>query len=252
MIPSVRAYLLFQQTGSHPGTLDYFAEQAQAQGLTQYHFSAGVHEYQISRTWDDVVARFSFVVAEPLEVKSYPHPGVGGDSDIESWYRFRIIETLSQKPTPFQLNPGPSDIAPAQPGQLLVHKFGGTLLRNGVQLVADEPSFPDYALGQRYLLILFVDPNSSVGSVTMGSNGVYSVSASGTISSVDLVGSVFEADLATRYNNSLDQLRAALSGTPSSTPTPTPTPCNASAFRIRNCQQSGGEWDYELCSCSTY
>jgi len=49
MIPSVRAYLLFQQTGSHPGTLDYFAEQAQAQGLTEYHFSAGVHEYQISR-----------------------------------------------------------------------------------------------------------------------------------------------------------------------------------------------------------
>jgi hypothetical protein len=254
MIPSVRAYLLFQQTGSHPGTLDYYAEQALAQGLTEYHFSAGIYEYRLSPSWDDVVSRFSFVVAEPIEVKSSPTQGVGGDDGIQSWYRFRVIEQLSSKPPPFVLGPLPSDLQPAQTDQLWVFKPGGILQRNGVQLVADELSFPAYSFGQRYLLILYLDPTARSGAIIMGSQAVYSVTSSGVLSSVDPLGSVFEADLATRYNNSLDQLRAALNGMPSSTPTPTPTPtpCNASAFQIRRCQQLGGDWDYEICSCSSY
>jgi hypothetical protein len=252
MIPSVRAYLPFPQAGSHPGTLDFYAEQAQAQGLSQYTFPAGITEYSVSRSWDDALSRFSIILAEPLEVRSYPRGAADlGDSNIESWYRFRVLETLSSKPNPFPINGFPADMAPPQSDQLLVWKAGGRLTRNGVQLFGEEPAFPEFVFGQRYLLILYLDPISRGGDITMGSYGVYYVNASGVISSVDPGGSVFDTDLANRYGNSINNLRAALSGPPNSTPTPTPTPstCNASPALISRCTRLGGIWNDEDCAC---
>jgi hypothetical protein len=252
MIRSVRAYLPFPQAGSHPGTLDFYAEQAQAQGLSQYTFPAGIIEYSVSPSWDDAVSRFSFVLAEPIEVRSYPRgEGVGGYCCIQSWYRFRVLETLSSKPTPFPINGFPTDMAPPQSDQLLIWKSGGRLTRNGVQLFAEEPAFPEYTFGQRYLLILFIDLNTRGGDVSMGSYGVYSVNASGVLTSIDPGGGIFDADLASRYGNSINSLRAALNGSPIPTPTPTPTPptCNATSAVISRCTRLGGIWNGEDCTC---
>jgi hypothetical protein len=212
MVQPVKAYLVHTQSDLMPNTLAWYAEQAQARGLTRYEIGAGIHEYYLPDTWNDVLTRFSLVVAEPVELRSYPHPGVGGDSDIETWYRFRVVETLSTKTTPFPLGPGPSDMLPAHSDELFVFKWGGSLTQSGVQLDAIESDYPAYMIGQKYLVILDQDLSQRVGSVQMGSAGVFLVSSTGNLSSISPGESIFQEDLANRYSNSLDQLRASLKG----------------------------------------
>lgn len=202
------------QTSTVPNTLGWYAQQAQAQGKTEYLFDAGIYEYLVPSTWDDVIASdFTFIVAEPTGSKSYPTPGANGTQDgIETWYRFKVDETLSSKPVPGSLHPAPNDAPPLQNNEIYIRKAGGSLSLNGIELTAVEPDFPVYRIGQKYLMILYYDPASKLGAIVMGSNGVYSVDSSGNLSSVSSNGSPYTDDIANRYNNNLNQLRAALIG----------------------------------------
>lgn len=38
--------------------------------------------------------------------------------------------------------------------------------------------------------------------------------------------------------------------TPTPTPSPTPTPCNPSPILIQRCENNGGSWDWETCTCN--
>jgi hypothetical protein len=213
-----------------PGTLNYYAQQAQAQGFTRYTFESGIYEYVEPDNWDIVLGAYSFAVVELLETRSYPD---STDGTIGSWQRFRVLETLSQKPLAcsdcFYPTP-PNDVLPAQPDEILVRKHSGTLQRNGVTLVAKESDFPDFTAGQRYLLIVDLNSSTKVGDLALGPAGAYRLDASNNIACVCDIPNAhnpYQADIASRYNNSLNQLRVALGGNPGPTPTPQPTvdPC---------------------------
>lgn len=80
------------QAANIPNTLGWYAQQAQAKGQSQYIFNAGIYEYIVPDTWDDVLASdLSFIVAEPLGFKSYSTPGANGTQDrIETRCKFKI------------------------------------------------------------------------------------------------------------------------------------------------------------------
>lgn len=206
-IQSVRAYLI-AQLQAQPGTIAAYIEEAQANNETSISFPSGIHEYFLPNTWDSVVSSFSFLVVEPIEVRSY---GTLTDDTVRSWYRFRVIETLSTKAPPFAITDPPGDMAPPQSNEILAFKWGGTVTVNGVQVTAEEPSFPNFVMGQRYLLVVQVDPNTRLANNAMGPDGAYIITASGQIVPVNSAGGVFQNDLASRYSSSIDQLRAALS-----------------------------------------
>lgn len=205
-LQSGRAFLTWQSQ-AQPGTIAAYLEEAQVNNQNSITFPAGIHEYFRPDTWDGVISGFSFLIAEPIEVRSF---GTLTDDTIKSWYRFRIIETLATKPPPFAITDPPGGMAPPQTNELLVFKWGGTVTLNGIQVTAEEPSFPDLIIGQRYLLIVQVDPSTRLANNAMGSDGAYTISASGQILPVNPEGGVFQNDLATRYSSSIDQLRAAL------------------------------------------
>lgn len=245
-----------QQTGAEPGTLDWYAEQAVEQGSGSWELGAGIFDYIEPKDWNDVLAWNSLVVVEPIEVKSYSQD----DRGIWSWWRFRVVETLSQKDVascnscsiPTVL---PSDFSPPQQDQIVVQKYSGWLLHNGVWLTAIEPSFPEYVMGQKYLLILELDPRDRSGEMVMGPLGVYRIDSSGLMTCVcEYAGreNPYRDILTSRYGNSLAQLRAELLGLPNPTPTPTPTPnsCQPSSILIQRCQDNGGYWDFETCRCT--
>lgn len=208
-----------QGPGAEPGTLDWYAEQAQLEGASGWELGSGKFEYIEPATWDEVLATQSFVVVEPIEHRSYPNQSNKG---IWSWWRFRLLETLSQNSVascytcsiPTVL---PADFPAPLSDQIVLEKYSGSLFHNGVWLTAVEPSFPEYVIGQKYLLILDLDPRDRSGSVRMGPLGVYRVDPSGIMTCVcESVGreNPYKDDLQARYGNSLNQLRAAMNGTP--------------------------------------
>ena len=251
----MRARLALLQGTADPGTLNWYALQAQAQGAQQYTFPAGVYEYAQPETWADVLAGNSFIIVEPIEARSYAE---ADDKGIETWYRFRLVETLSVKPISRALRQPPGDMLPPQSDEILLPRHGGSLNRNGVTLTAVDGQFPQFLISQppqRYLLILDYAQASRLGYVALGPLGVYRLNSTGIMTSITadnpyIVNKVPEnnpyyQDIANRYNNSVDQLRAALQGSPS----PTPTPCYASPKTAQKCMQLGGSWNSDTCSC---
>lgn len=205
-IRSGRAYYLVQQQ-SQPGTIAGYIEEAQAQNLNSITFDSGIHEYFVPNSWDEVLGRFSFLVVEPTELRSY---GALADDTITSWYRFRLVETLATKPPPFAITQPPSDMTSPQSNEILMFKWGGTIIVNGVSVTAEEPAFPNFTMGQRYLLVVQLDANTKLVNNAMGVDGAYHIGANGQISSLNPNGGIFANDLAGRYSNSIDQLRIAL------------------------------------------
>lgn len=206
-LPSARGHLFFTQQPTEAGTLGAYVQEAQSMSLSTYEFPAGFHEYVTPETWSQVINNFTFVVADVTEVKSH---GTANDRTITSWYRFHIVETLSSKPAPFPITDPPNDMTAPQANEILMFKWSGAVALNGVQLIAEEPSFPALAVGQRCLLILQLDSNTRLGNNALGPNGVYLIT-NNTFTSINPEGSYFQSDLANLYNNSLTSLRAALS-----------------------------------------
>jgi hypothetical protein len=251
---SVRA---LPQATAQPGTLDWYAQQAQAQGVSGYTFESGNFEYSEPATWDTVLGLYSFLIVEPVQVQSYPS---SSEDTIYSWYKFRVVETLQQKdssscpgcpPLPDSV---PANMTPPQAGEIALVKSSGVLVRNGITLAAQESVFPDFTMGQRYLLIVELNPSTRIGSLDMGPLGVYLLDSSGHMTALVAASfrdNPFEADIANRYGNSVNQLRASLNPTPTATPTPTPTSsCDPDGSRASACYDSGGSWSPATCKCT--
>jgi hypothetical protein len=213
---SVRA---LPQATANPGTLDWYAQQAQAQGASGYTFESGIFEYSEPATWDTVLGLYSFVIVEPVQVKSYPS---SSEDIIYSWYKFRVIETLQQKDPlacpgcPLLPDSVPADLTPPQAGEIALVKSSGVLVRNGITLAAQESIFPDFTMGQRYLLIIELNPSTRIGSLDMGPLGVYMLDSSGNMTALVAASfrdNPFQADITNRYGNSVNQLRASLNPT---------------------------------------
>ncbi len=212
--PRVRSHLLLQQqVTAFPGSLNWYAQTAQAQGASSYSFPAGIFEYFIPPTWNDVLAENSFVIVEPVESKSYAE-NYGGpeDNTIITWYRFRVIEFLSRKDAVISVPAPPADMTPAQANEIILSKYGGSLVINGVTLTSVDFQFPEFVAGQRYLIIYhYMDPTTKDVDAAMGGDGIFTIDSSGIMRNVlTSMPSLFQGEVNARYGGSVDQLRAAL------------------------------------------
>jgi hypothetical protein len=231
-----------RQVTAEPGTLDWYAQQAQADGVTAYQFNAGEVEYNQPGLWDDVLANYSIVRGQVVDARSYP---ALLNRSIETWYKFRVDETLSQKPTLTCAGCGsmptpPSDMLPLQANEILFSKLGGTLDYNGVTLIGKEHIFPDLLLSQNYMLILQVDTSAKVGKLDLGPWGAYTVNSSGGFQAINPEWNVYQTDLTNRYGNSISQLRTALNP---------PQPSSCDPVQASNCEDAGGTWNNTACTC---
>lgn len=243
---SVRAFFFRPQVTAQVGSLDWYAQDAQSRGEVSNIFSAGMIEYSYPETWDDVLADYTFVVAEVVDQKYYPSGSVSGPADtINTWVRLRVIETLRSKDATacadcVPLISPPGDLAAPEADQLLAIKHGGSLLWNGVNLTAVDNAFPNLMPGQRYLLILDVDPALKLGYFSLGPRGAYIIGSSNGLIAINPEANPYQSALTNRYGNSLDQLRHSLNPLQ-------PTSCSPTLEQ--SCYNRGGEWNSTDCSC---
>lgn len=239
----------FQQQ-AEPGSLEWLAQDAQANGLQEVTIPTLFWDKEAVGGFDDATAKYTVVVAQPVKAQSYAW--IPEAQTIGTWYKFQILETLSSKPLlqcaecpPTQ--DAPSEMQPLNAGEMAVSKFGGTLVINGIPIHSVDGDFPDFVVSQRYLLFIDLDTSKRVGDVSSGGVAVFSVDGSGNLAPLIPNSEQLTTDIANRFGNSLNQIRAYFNPPP---PPPPPSSCDSTGSQQRWCDSHYGDWDPSSCTCT--
>jgi len=228
------------------GTLHGFAMDAQSRGEYEIDLAKTII-FEDAVSLDAAIANYTVLAATPIAKQSY----VLDNYSIGTWYKFRVNETLAQKP--LMLCSGcpspipdtvPPDMLPLNAGEILVLQPGGSQLVDGVTINISVADFPDFTLNQKYLLFLNLDASRSIGSLQVGPAGAYMVDNYGGLSPIFQLESgdnpVWDG-LTAQYGSNLNQLRNTLN--------PPPPPPTCDQVEEQSCYDRGGTWIFNGCYC---
>ncbi len=192
------------------GKLTWHAQLAKAKGLDRVVVRSSIVDYAVPRSFDDALANYSLVIAEPFESRSY-----ATTYDNQTWYKFRIVEELSAPPSECigcssDVEP-PLDLLPLATNEFLSSKIGGEVAVDGVLITGSDPSFPNFQIGKRYLLLIAFDSKKLVGTLRSGPWGVFALDSDEKIKSVNAeLKDPFREKLLHQFGNSLPTLKRSL------------------------------------------
>ncbi|MGH9882962.1 MAG: hypothetical protein ACRD6N_16110, partial [Pyrinomonadaceae bacterium] len=189
------------------GTLGWQARMAKARGESTYNTGSLVCGMAVSNL-NDALKNYSIVVAQPFEKKT-----ILNDFGLTTWYKFRMVETLTRKPAiGFQRESLdsielPSSFLP-EAAEFLVPETGGSVEAYGVTINQTSNS-PQFSLSKTYLLFLQHDWQKRVGFVPWPDEvGIFTVDADGMLTAVDDQSQYdLKEKMASRFGNSVKQLR---------------------------------------------
>lgn len=200
------------QQAAQSGSLRWYAQQARAEGKDEAEMFAMGCGVEIS-SLDQALRENTVVVAEAVDKRSYP----SGDYGIVTWYKFKVVETLSKRPMLKHwrrwTNPAqelPSEMLPVRADEFLMAEGGGTVMVEGVR-VREHYNSPQYKLSEKYLLFLQMDDANRIGFVPWsGEIGVFRLDASGNLSAIDDEEYALKAQMSSRFGNAVERLRQYL------------------------------------------
>lgn len=195
---------------SDRGKVRWYAELAKAKGKQSVRLPPSDVYYVAPRNWDDALANFHLVIAEPIDSRSYATTYA-----IQTWYKFRLVEELSA-PTEdctgcaTAIDP-PVDLLPLQPNEFLTAKIGGETSVDGITITTNDPTFPNFETGKRYLLLVVFDSNKTVGLLRSGPWGTFALDSDEKLKPVNAeLKHPFREKLSEQFGNSLANLRRFL------------------------------------------
>lgn len=158
---------------------------------------------------DGALAIYNLVIAEPISRKSFQTDDIGY---IVTWYKFKVIETLSKAKTPrlFEAETIPAELLPLENDEILVSKLGGVIEIDGLDIEMKEVGFPEFEVSRKYLLFLALDPTTRSGYVDVGPSGVLTVNADGTMESINKERRYFQTQIESRFGRSISKLKENL------------------------------------------
>lgn len=185
---------------------------AKAKGQRELRLPAPIPYYASVRDLDDALGNYSTVLVEP----TFVHTRLSSDSSrIEAWYKFKIIDFLSQPEKPHAcgsceaIKEIPPEVLPVNEDEVLVVQYAGKLEVDGVKVYSEDSFFPEYQLNQKYLLFLTLDVNSRIASVELGPQGVSFISPDGELQSIGSSDQKLTQSLKDRYGK-INTLKDAL------------------------------------------
>lgn len=184
------------------------ARKAKAKGITKIAFQGPTGIPVVVRDWDDVLANFSIIAAEPISKTSVlldPH-------HIGTFYKVKVTENLSQSSVNGCCgipNSVPSELPALAAGEMYVFAGGGTVTLDGVE-VTQAGLFSEVQLSEPYLFFLSHDPSKRIGVITLGHRGIFKITPNGELTSVDGRPNNIKRFLDDLYGSSLGRLREGL------------------------------------------
>lgn len=192
-----------------PTTVNARVKKAKSKGASAIKLPTTVGYYSEINGLDDALTQFDVVLAQPVEEKSYLLDPRG----ITSFIKFRVIESLSRvskrdaQPCCIPENV-PNDLPPVHPGEIYVAQTGGRVVVDGVE-VTQEPSV-EFDKSQTYLLFLQQDELRGIGSLSLGRQGIFSLTSGDELVSLSDKMQPLRRDLENLHGKSLNALRGYL------------------------------------------
>ena len=227
-----------QQLPIEPGSIDELVQNATANGEVFVSVPIEVAHEDVDG-FDEARNYYSIVVAETLSRQTFAVSAY----DTETWFKFAITETLSTKQPHICVSGAcslPAVLPAPGPSEIWLSKAGGAIVRNGVTINLEWKDFPDFTIGQKYLLFIDLNQSTKVGVPALGPVGAFMVDSSGTIASVFDEETSLKSEIASRFGNSLGQIRNTINPAPAST---------CSAVQQQTCLNNGGIWNSQTCYC---
>jgi hypothetical protein len=198
-----------QEEGRHSSSkIKAYTQKAKKEGKTSVSVPAAMPEYIGGmESADDVLSNLSLVIAEAIENKTYVHEA----DSIVTWYKFRIVEHLSQHHTVTYFHPGPppEDFLPLNEDEFLIDREGGTVIFDGVRATTVNAEFPPFLTHKQYLLVI-ITKSSGVATLWGGPTGAFAVSPDGRIEPLSKRPHHFKEAMKNRFGNSLGQIKQHL------------------------------------------
>lgn len=168
------------------GGLAQLVKKAKEKGETRLELHGTISNRAQYTNLDDALKSFYLVKVEVISKKTVVEDG----EFINTWYKFRVIDTLSKAKTShnFSFMTPPPEMLPLQEDEILVPVDGGNATIDGVEVSSGELGQPGeraFDEHQKYLLLLLVDPVSKIGTTDLGSAGVFTVSDDDTFTPFD-------------------------------------------------------------------
>ncbi|HKO98762.1 MAG TPA: hypothetical protein VJU86_17315 [Pyrinomonadaceae bacterium] len=191
------------------GTLKGRILDAKAEGLDRVELSVIVCGWNIGNL-RTVLARDTLMLARVKDKKTF-----AGTYDLTTWYKFQIVDALSEKPLPKipgyeSPHPAPQEMQPIRDDEFVIPETNGQLEIDGVT-VKQYSNGVNYKVGDTYLIFLNLSPATRVA-FRSGTDplGVFLVHKDGTFSPYLKEPYSLGDQMAKRFGNSTENLRNAL------------------------------------------
>jgi hypothetical protein len=171
--------------------------------------SNSLPQYGSVNNLDEALSKYAVVIAQPVTMQSKNLVYT-----ISTWYKFKVIENISDKT--FSDRPdhadAPKELLPVEPDEILIPKGGGNLVIDGVQVICEEPGFPQFEMSRTYLLFVKPDPFSSkfgrIGEFMLGPKGVFALRGDDLVEPVASQSNPLSNAIEKLYGNSLERIKA--------------------------------------------
>jgi hypothetical protein len=182
---------------------------AKAEGLDEIQLSVVICGWNIGNL-QEALQRDTVILADVVDKKTLAYR-----DDLRTWYRFKIVDTLSEKPVPkyptYSWFPDPpEEMKPLGEDEFVMVETNGQMEIDGVRVTQLSNSVL-YSVGSTYLIFLQLDRGKRVA-VRAGTEptGVFLVAKDGTFKAYIDGPYPLRDELASQYGNSIDNLRKAL------------------------------------------
>ena len=155
---------------------------------------------------NQILPNYTVVIARPVGQKGY----VGSEEAIRSWHKFQILKTISQAPPApnyTSLTP-PQELLPVGDDEFLVHRAGGTVTVEGVEITAPEEGVTTFRKSQKYLLVLSLNPDTRIAQIALGGQSVLPIQPDDTPYADKHQGHILQRTLREFHENSVERLAA--------------------------------------------
>jgi hypothetical protein len=200
-----------QQAEPH-GSLRARVEQAKAKGQQEVIKPTPIPLLAVVNNLDEALTNFTVVVAQPVAKVT----SMRDDDNLLTMYKFRISERLSSPPAGTECSKclawiePPPELIPIGEDEFIAPTDGGTMMIDGVKVINKSQDFPEFSIGQKYLLFLTLDPARSVGMFQLGPKGIFRIKGNDTLEPVNSWAHPLRRDLEVNNGRSLGRLKESI------------------------------------------
>ena len=201
-----------QQESQPPkrGRLQWHAAKAKKEGKQRVEIPTRIFDYlgRKNNSIEQAFGDYTVVIAESTAKRTVQV----SDNDLLTWYKFNVLDVLTPvkaPPCPGCMTLQPPNDVPINANEVWIPRNGGALVIDGVEIRQQEPGFPPFEDGQRYLLFLMWYPNK-VATTAGGPIGVFRITESDKLESFQQQSDPIQDGVRLKFHGSLSKLRQGI------------------------------------------